>query len=139
MMTLPKGTIMTWTHLNSGLVCKPSDHSRSELSVSVDRIGSTERMANGRLRKYHVADKRTWSTSWDMLPAPSNMTADGQAGGKEIEYFFKSAKGEFSMNIVNVDTSLNETVRVVFSDFSKSIVKRGAYDMWNISVSLEEV
>lgn len=139
MITLPKGTIMSWINFNSGVTCRPSDHSRSELSVSTERIGSTERMANGRLRKYHVADKRTWSTSWDMLPAPSNMTADGRAGGKEIESFFKSTKGDFNMSIVNVDASLDETVRVVFDDFNKSIVKRGAYDMWNISVSLTEV
>lgn len=135
-MILPLGTIMQWS--DQGITCHPSDHSRSELSVSTERIGHSERMANGRLRKYHIADKRTWSTSWDMLPAPSNMTADGKAGGKEIEKFFMDIKGEFTMRIINKDSNLNEEVRVVFKDFSKSIVKRGAYDMWNLNVSLEE-
>lgn len=135
-MILPLGTIMRWS--NRWVICHPSDHSRGELSVSTERIGHSERMANGRLRKYHIADKRTWSTSWDMLPAPSNMTADEKAGGKEIEKFYMNAKGDFVMNITNVDTSLNETVTVVFTNFSKSIVKRGAYDMWNLSISLEE-
>lgn len=135
-MILPLGTIMQWT--SKGVICNPSDHSRGELSVSTDRLGKSDRMANGRLRKYHVADKRTWSTNWDMLPAPSNMTADEKAGGKEIEAFFMNTKGEFTMRLTNVDASLDETVNVVFSDFNKVVVKRGAYDMWNLSVSLEE-
>lgn len=136
-MILPKGTIMEWTR--GEVTCFPSDHSRSELSVSNDRIGSSDRMANGRLRKYHVADKRTWSASWDLLPAPSEMTVDEKAGGKEIEQFYKNTKGEFQMKITNVDIELDEIVTVVFTNFDKDIAKRGAYDMWNISVAVEEV
>ena len=136
-MMLPLGTIMEWQR--GAVICKPSDHSRSELDVSTERIGSSERMANARLRKFHIADKRTWSASWTLLPAPSEMTADEKAGGKEIEAFFKDTKGEFTMKITNVDASMDETVTVVFTDFNKSVAKRGAYDLWNVSVSIEEV
>lgn len=127
---------MEWTRGTT--VCKPSDHSRSALSVSTERIGESDRMANGRLRKYHVADKRQWSTSWSLLPAPSELTVDEKAGAAEMEQFYKDTKGEFQMKITNKDSNLDETVTVVFTEFDKDIAKRGAYDMWNISVTVEE-
>lgn len=135
-MNLPLDSIMKWD--NGITVINPSDHSRSELSVGINRIGSSERMANGRLRSYHVADKKTWSCSWDLLPAPSEYTADGKAGGKEMEQFYNNTKGEFQLTITNKDSSLDQTYDVMFVEFNKSIAKRGAYDMWNVSVTIEE-
>jgi hypothetical protein len=48
-----------------------SDHNRSSLEVSTERIEQRQRMANGTMRSYHIADKLTISTSWDMLPSRS--------------------------------------------------------------------
>ena len=45
------------------------DHNRGEIDVSVDRLGQRSRMINGRMRSFHIADKRTISVSWDMLPS----------------------------------------------------------------------
>lgn len=135
-MAFALDAIMKWQ--NATTTIRPSDHARSELNVTDNRIGSSDRMANGRLRKYHVADKRSWSCSWDLLPAPTSYTADGHAGGKEIEAFYRATRGEFQMTITNKDSSLDETVTVVFSDYSRSVAKRGAYDMWNVNVTLEE-
>lgn len=134
-MILPKDTIITWQ--KGDVIVKPSDHSRSELSVDIERIGESDRMANARLRKYHVADKRTWSASWTLLPAPDEYVVNGH-GGKSMESFFNNTKGEFQMHISNVDATLDETVNVMFTEFNKSIAKRGAYDMWNVSMSVEE-
>lgn len=130
-------TIMTWKR--GGTVIRPTDHSRSDLDGSNERLGHSERMANGRLRKYHVADKRSWTVSWDMLPAPSDRTFDKRAGGKEIEKFYMDTKGEFQMTLTNKDADLDETITVVFTSFSRTNVKRGAYDIWNLSVGIEEV
>jgi len=46
-----------------------SDHNRKEISFKPERIEKRERMINGRMRSYHIADKMTISTSWDMLPS----------------------------------------------------------------------
>jgi hypothetical protein len=46
-----------------------SDHNRKDISFKPERIEKRERMINGRMRSYHVADKMTISTSWDMLPS----------------------------------------------------------------------
>jgi hypothetical protein len=54
-----------------------SDDSRSPLSFSNERIETKERMINGRMRSYYVADKLSISTSWDMLPSRSFSTRPG--------------------------------------------------------------
>ena len=46
-----------------------SDHNRKDISFKPERIEKRERMINGRMRSYHIADKMTISTSWDMLPS----------------------------------------------------------------------
>jgi hypothetical protein len=46
-----------------------SDHNRKDISFKTQRIEKRERMINGRMRSYHIADKMTISTSWDMLPS----------------------------------------------------------------------
>ena len=48
-----------------------SDHNRGEISISKQRIENRQRMVNGTMRSYHVADKVTISTSWQMLPSRS--------------------------------------------------------------------
>lgn len=46
-----------------------SDDNRSPISFSNNRIEQRERMVNGRMRSYHIADKMTISTSWSNLPS----------------------------------------------------------------------
>jgi len=46
-----------------------SDDNRSEFDFSSERIETRERMINGRMRSYHIADKLSISFSWDMLPS----------------------------------------------------------------------
>lgn len=48
-----------------------SDDNRSPLQFNSLRIEKKERMINGRMRSYHVADKLELSTSWTMLPSRS--------------------------------------------------------------------
>lgn len=48
-----------------------SDHNRSSIDFSAVRIEDRKRMINGRMRSYHVADKKTISCSWDLLPSRS--------------------------------------------------------------------
>lgn len=123
---------------------KITDHNRSPLSVSIERIEKKQRMANGTLRRYTVAKKRTWSASWDMLPSKNGVTGalatvDGGYAGEQIESFHNSNNGAFQMQLKRGDGG-TETVTVMISDFSKEIVKRGpGIDFWNLSITLEEV
>jgi hypothetical protein len=82
-------------------------------------------------------------------------TSDGGAGGVEILDWYENHKGPFWMylaydkysNFGDDDAAFghleqyNQIVQVYFADFNYSIVKRGGsnFDLWNISVTLEEV
>jgi len=46
-----------------------SDHNRSAIDVKPERIENRQRMINGRMRSFHIADKVRISVSWDMLPS----------------------------------------------------------------------
>jgi hypothetical protein len=92
-----------------------SDHGRQDISFGVQRIEKRERMINGRMRSWHIADKRTLSVSWDMLPSRSfetyphfdsstgipsvplseQYTADGGAGGMELFDWYQTHTSPF--------------------------------------------
>jgi hypothetical protein len=82
-------------------------------------------------------------------------TADGGAGGGELLDWYENHQGPFWMYLAydkyknfegqdyqyNALNRYNQIVQVYFADFNYSVVKRGAsiHDLWNISVTLEEV
>ena len=97
-----------------------SDDNRSPITFNTSRIEKRERMINGRMRSYHIADKLQISVSWDMLPSraydtysgfdsngnpnmvktetrqsPLEFTSDGGAGGVELLDWYKNHKGSF--------------------------------------------
>lgn len=94
-----------------------SDDNRSPIDFKPERIENRKRMANGRMRSYHIADKLTLSTSWEMLPSRSyglrpnynletgkspyvndrsaEYTTDGGAGGVDILKWYENHKGSF--------------------------------------------
>jgi hypothetical protein len=115
-----------------------TDHNRGQLNVDVERIEKKQRMANGTMRKYIVADKRTFGVQWNMLPKLTSQTVDGFWGGEDIESFYNTVPGPFSLEITDGDGEVY-TYTVMFADFSKNVMKRGSVDFWEISISLEEV
>lgn len=147
--------IMTW----AGTLV--TDHGRGPLQESVERIGTDKRMANGTLRRQYVGLKRTWNVSWENLPSINTSTtgmktADGNMSGQNIEDFYWANPGKFRM-ILRKGTAVGKSapnpaesalpyedadfyvVNVMFTDFSKEVRKRGTVDIWNVSVTLEEV
>jgi len=94
-----------------------SDDNRSQIDFNFTRIETRERMINGRMRSYHIADKLTLTTSWSMLPSRSyfnvpdfnpttgksphagsnnlEYTTDGGAGGVELLDWYENHKGPF--------------------------------------------
>lgn len=93
-----------------------SDHNRSPIDFKPIRIEQKQRMINGRMRSYHIADKLQISTSWTNLPSRSfydnpnfeplglspytenpnlQYTVDAGAGGAQLLDWYENHKGPF--------------------------------------------
>lgn len=94
-----------------------TDGNRSEISMSNQRIEQRQRMVNGNMRSYWMADKLNLSTSWSRIPSrayseyvtfdPANgqidndpstysmYTVDGGAGGVDILSWYEDHVGPF--------------------------------------------
>lgn len=131
-VTFAKPRLMRW---NGNAI---TDHNRSEVGIEPERIENKLRTANGTLRKYVIADKRNFDVSWDMLPKLTSQTVDGFWGGQAIETFYNNIPGAFSLELTHGDGDV-ETYTVMISEFSKTIVKRGSVDFWNVTIGMEEV
>lgn len=143
-MLMPRGSILQIE--SNGSYHKVTEHNRSAFDISPIRIETQSRMVNGGLRKFWVADKRRISLSWDMLPHTTLLTVDGAWGAKDIKDFYYSSEGRTAFNIkVNLATngtnqeSTAEVIKVVFSDASFTVLKRGIEPHWSVSITLEEV
>jgi hypothetical protein len=134
---------------------KLSEHNRQPMSINQNRIQKVIRMSNGTLRKFFIADKREFSTSWSMLPSFSNMTVDAGYGAVDLKSYFEGTKGQgvFKLKIVygkNQTTPFadrEEIVLVSFTSCSFEVVKRNvkdsssnpAQEFWNVSIAMEQV
>lgn len=121
-----------------------TDHNRSPLGIEVERIETAKRMANGTMRKYWVADKRTFTVSWEMLPNSSAFTVDGFAGADQIEAIYNAQKGAFTLTLTYKKTAgelnrADESFNVMFTNFSKTLNKRGKFDFYDVDITMEEV
>ncbi len=125
--------IMHWNSM------KCSDHNRAPLDVSPEYIEKKSRMLSGRLRKYRIATKRTFSTSWTDLPTNVAETVDGGASATMLKEFWESNTGSFNMTLRDGAGNI-EVVTVMISDFSWNVKKRATQrDLWDVNVTLEEV
>jgi hypothetical protein len=95
------------------------------------------------------------NTSLQTKKTQKDYTSDGGAGGVDILDWYESHTGPFWMylaydkysNFNNTQNpyahidQYNQIIQVYISDFNYTVVKRGAtiHDLWNISVTLEEV
>jgi hypothetical protein len=94
-----------------------SDHNRSDIFFTSQRIENRKRLINGSMRSYHVADKLSISWNWTLLPSrafankpvfdqntgkvdlPKSQiyTADAAAGGVDILNWYEDHQGPFLM------------------------------------------
>ena len=88
---LPVGSLI---YLNSTI--KLSEHNRQPISIQTNRIEKQQRMSNGTLRKFFIADKKSISISWNMLPSFSTFTADGGYGAMDIKSFYEGSASKAS-------------------------------------------
>lgn len=134
---------------------KLSEHNRQPLSLDHNRIEKSQRMSNGTLRKFFIADKKNFSTSWEMLPSRSNLTVDGGYGAVDLQEFYSSVgTGTFNIKVIygqklSGQSIINreELYNVNFTSCSFSVVKRNvkgattdaAQEFWSVSISMEQV
>lgn len=119
---------------------KLSDHNRSAINLSFDKIENKERMANGTLRKFVVATKRNIKVSWEDLPRQDAHTADGFWGANSIKSFYNSNGNSAFWVTINYGDSTNEFFQVMFTDFNMKLSKRSLVtDLYNVDFGLEEV
>lgn len=138
-LATPPGTVKTWN--------KITEHNRSGLELSPERIEKIVRTANGTLRKNHIADKKKFQLSWEMLPSYRTLTIDGGWGAEDLRTFYYSDEGKQSFNIrinlakTGLDQSSSgfESYNVIISGANFTVVKRGLQPHWNVSLSLDEV
>ena len=150
-LTLPVGSVLfidtsttstpTWTKL--------SEHNRSAISTDIYRHEQTARMANGSLRKIHIADKKTISTSWSMIPSFSSMTIDGGMGAQDLKTFYlNKGKGSFKVKVsYNGVSARDEIFTAFFQSASFNVIRRNVkmesgldpQEFWNVDISLEEI
>lgn len=119
---------------------KLSDHNRSPISINLEKIENKDRMANGTLRKFVVATKRTIKVSWENLPRQDAVTADQHWGANSLKSFYDTnGDGAFWVTI-NYGDGTNESLQVMFESFNIKLSKRGIYtDLYDIDFGLEEV
>ena len=130
-----------------------TEHNRAPLSFNTIRIENGQRMANGTMRKYFIADKLSISVSWDMIPSFRNETVDGGWGAEDLKNFYESPAGRapfrIKLNPTVFDPALVEqsdgallddyTYWVMFTSCDFTIEKRGLQTYWSVNLSMEQV
>lgn len=102
---LPLGSLI---YLNGTL--KLSEHNRQPVSISKNRIEKTQRMSNGSMRKFFIADKENINITWDMLPSFSTFTVDGGYGAVDIKSFYEGSASKAS-GALSGQNSFDVTIR----------------------------
>jgi hypothetical protein len=130
--------------LNGSTWYKLTDHNRGEISVTPELIQNEARMANGKLRKYVVAQKEKISTSWSYVPSKTSECADGNKGAAWLESFYEANVGipiqvKIIVSEITTDTARgaapddfyfksategSKTYNVFISNFSKRVINR---------------
>lgn len=130
---------------------KLTDHNRSPIDISQELIETQARMANGRMKKYVVAQKNNISVSWSYVPSKTSETVDLNHSAAWLESFYRSNVGspiylkvvaselDSSGNFVTAKTG-SEVYTVFMNNFSKSIINRTKVsDYVSMSIDFTEV
>ena len=123
-ITLPVGSLIK---LNDVAL---SEHNRNPVGIGYNRIEKSQRMSNGTLRRFFIADKKTLTVSWNMLPSYSNYTVDGGYGALDLKAFYESvAQSTFNVKLKTstLTGSTDNSFTMVFSSFTCELMKRNVF------------
>jgi hypothetical protein len=144
-----------------------TDHNRKQIDIVPTLIEKSARMANGTMRKYVIANKKTFSASWEMVPAQASQCVDysQHSGGPTVvssawlDAFYRANVGlplklrvytsaDTSISIGNIpNESTYQTSRVSYTDYNVFITKytnnvthRNVYtDYVNMDIEFTEI
>ena len=137
-ITLPKGSLVTVT---GDATYTLSEHNRSALSISETEIRQDVRAADGTLRRYWIASKRTYSLAWDMLPALDGQTVDLVGGRNTLYTMYTNNKGlvTFSWKEVNAsNVQISKSANVMIDTYTESLQKRFQKFYYNVQITFTE-
>jgi hypothetical protein len=130
---------------------KLTDHNRDPINISTELIETQARMANGRMKKYVIAQKNTITASWTYVPSKTSETVDLNHGAAWLESFYRSNVGSpiylkvvaselnSSGNFVTAQTG-SEVYTVFMNNFSKTIINRTRLsDYVDMSIDFTEI
>jgi hypothetical protein len=146
--------------INGSTWYKLTDHNRASIDLATELIETQNRMANGSLRKYVIAQKNKISTSWEFLPTKPSEMVYSNYGAAWIEAFYRANFGiPIYIKIIeseidpgpavgSVPSNSNfktasegsKTYQVFITDFSKTLRKRTAIsDYVDINIEFTEI
>jgi hypothetical protein len=102
-MTLPIASGLSLSPDNGTTWYDLTDHNRQPIQYTPQRIEQVQRMANGTMRKFVIANKATYETTWQMVPsgtqnitsqsgisvASYTPTVDGKYGAGFMKAFYE--------------------------------------------------
>jgi hypothetical protein len=136
-----------------------TDHNREPINISTELIESQSRMANGKMRKYLVAQKHKISVSWKYVPSQQSECVDGFFGAAWLDSFYKSNAGlPIYLKVVSSELGIDSPFgslpsgtfataqtgfniySVFMNDFSKTIINRTRIsDYVDMSIEFTEI
>ena len=145
--------------LNGTTWYKLTDHNREPINIAPELIETQSRMANGRMRKYVVAQKNKIAASWKYVPSRTSECVDGNYGAAWIESFYKAnagipiylkvisseldpdpAMGNVPSGTFATAQTGSKTYSVFISNFSKTIINRTKLsDYVDMSIEFTEI
>lgn len=131
-MTLPKPA---YVRFNGEQL---TDQGRSSVEIDPEIIERRIRTATGRLRKQHIAIKRSFSLSYEFVPQKDASTVDQKHAGAWIINFLRTTTGNFTLGLLDDDLTV-QNYNVVITGYSHSVQKRWDEYYYDISIELEEV
>jgi hypothetical protein len=145
--------------LNGTIWYSLTDHNREPINISSEIIETQSRMANGKMRKYVVAQKNKISVSWKYVPSKTSECVDGNYGAAWLESFYSSnagipiyikivsselapdpALGGIPSGIFATAQTGSKTYSAFISNFSKTIINRTRLsDYVDMSIEFTEI
>jgi len=136
-----------------------TDHNRDAIDIANTPIEHAQRMANGRMRKYVIANKKTFSTSWTNLPSQTSNTVDQNRSSAWLAAFYeanlfvpvyvkithaKDTKPSIgsapSDSTYQSSRTISETVQCYITKFDVKVKKRMlSYDYVDMSIEFTEI
>ena len=105
--------------LNGTVWYKLTDHNRSAIDVSPELIESTQRMANGKMRKYVIAKKNKISVDWKYVPTKTSECVDGNKGPAWLESFYNSSfRFPVYVKVISSEIEPSESLGFIPDDFN---------------------